>query len=218
MTFSIVGHCARSGEFGIAIATSSIAVGARCAHVRAGVGAAASQNVTDPALGSLLLDLMQRGIGAKAALAAVVGERPGIEHRQLAVVDAQGRTAVWSGAHMLGLAASAETSRAAAAGNLLGNETVPAAMARAFDETAELTLGERLLRALEAGLAAGGEVSPVRSAALKIAREATFPYVDLRVDWSEAPLVDLRRLWLLYQPQAEAYLKRAMDPAGAPGF
>ncbi|MGI9413000.1 MAG: DUF1028 domain-containing protein, partial [Hyphomicrobiales bacterium] len=93
MTFSIVGRCGRTGMFGVAITTSSICVGARCPHVRAGTGAVATQNITDPNLGPLLLDRLEAGDDADAALAAVMAGREHLEFRQLTVVDASGNTA-----------------------------------------------------------------------------------------------------------------------------
>ena len=93
MTFSIAGHCEKTNAFGVAITTSSIAVGARCPHARANIGAVATQNITDPNLGPLLLDLMERGLSAKAAIEATVKDRPDIDYRQLTAVDRHGGSA-----------------------------------------------------------------------------------------------------------------------------
>ena len=90
MTFSIAGHCARTGMFGVAITTSSICVGSRCPHARAGVGAVATQNVTDPHLATLVLDRMQEGHDAASAIAKVVAGRENIGYRQLTAVDVKG--------------------------------------------------------------------------------------------------------------------------------
>ncbi|RYH96337.1 MAG: DUF1028 domain-containing protein, partial [Acetobacteraceae bacterium] len=103
MTFSIVARCAATGQFGMAISSSSPAVAARCSHVRAGVGAVASQNITDPALGPLVLDQLNAGLSATEALTAVTTARPHIDYRQLLVVDGEGRTAIHSGGQVLGL-------------------------------------------------------------------------------------------------------------------
>jgi uncharacterized Ntn-hydrolase superfamily protein len=218
MTFSIAGHCARTGAFGVAITTSSIAVGARCPHARAGVGAVATQNVTDPALGLLLLDLMERGLSARAAIDAITRDRPGIDYRQLTAVDRHGGSASWSGAHILGRHGVSERPNAVAAGNLLATSALPEAMTAAFALNPEAPLAERLLGALEAGLAAGGEEGPLHSAALLVFRAQSYPFVSLRVDWDEAPLAALRRLWIAYEPQAEDYLQRALTPEGAKSF
>jgi uncharacterized Ntn-hydrolase superfamily protein len=219
MTFSIAGRCARSGAFGVAITTSSIAVGARCPHARAGVGAVATQNVTDPALGPLLLDLMAQGRSASEAIAAVVKDRPFIDYRQLTAVDVQGRSASWSGTHILGTHAVSERPDCVAAGNLLKHATLPGVMTDAFAANADQHLGERLLRALEAGLESGGEEGPVHSAALIVHHQQAFPLVSLRVDWDDSnPIATLRRLWEDYRPQMGAYLQRAIDPTQAPSY
>jgi uncharacterized Ntn-hydrolase superfamily protein len=217
MTFSLVARCAETGWFGMVIASSSPAVAARCAHVRAGVGAVASQNVTDPALGPEVLDRLAGGLVAQAALEAVKTGRAHIGWRQLLVVDAGGRVAIHSGAHVLGVAGEARGRDCAAGGNLLADAGVPLAMVLAFEGSAG-DLGDRLMRALEAGLAAGGEAGPVHSAGLKMADRLTWPVADLRSDWSETPITDLRRAWEVYRPQMADYVQRAENPAAAPGY
>ncbi len=219
MTFSIAGRCGRTGMLGVAITTSSIAVGARCPWARAGVGAVATQNVTDPALGAATLDLLAAGLTPRRALARLVAERDHMDYRQLTVVDAQGRVAHFSGANVLGTHAVAEGPGCVAAGNLLANGDVPEAMVRSFAAHGEVHLAERLLRSLEEGLVAGGEVGPVRSAALYVVSEHSFPLVDLREDWCEdGPVARLRALWERYEPEMEAYVTRAVDPAAAPRY
>lgn len=217
MTFSIAARCAKTGRFGIAISSSSPAVAARCAHVRARVGVVASQNVTDPRLGPAALDLMGLGASAQAALAVLAASRPHVEHRQLTAVDAQGLTAAFSGSGALGVAATAQGRDCVAAGNLLASSGVPAAMVAAF-ESADGGLGDRLIAALTAGLSAGGEAGPVRSAGLVMAGEEAWPIADLRVDWDEDPVARLALLWEVWRPQMEAYVQRALDPTGAPSF
>jgi uncharacterized Ntn-hydrolase superfamily protein len=217
MTFSLVARCARTGQFGMVISSSSPAVAARCAHVRAGVGAVASQNITDPALGPLVLDRLQAGLAAEAALAAVTENRPHIDYRQLLVVDREGRVAVHSGHQVLGVWGEAKGVDCAAGGNLLANPTISTAMVAGF-EAAVGPLGERLMRALEAGRAAGGEAGPVHSAGLKIADRLDWPLVDLRIDWAEDPIGMLRAAWGVYAPQMQAYVQRAEDPTQAPSY
>lgn len=217
MTFSIVARCARTGQFGMAISSSSPAVAARCAHVRAGTGAVASQNVTDPALGPLVLDRLEAGLSAVDALAKVTTGRPHIDYRQLLVVDRAGATAIHSGGQVLGVWGEARGRDCAAGGNLLADPGIPAAMVAAF-EAAPGHLGERLMRALEAGLSAGGEAGPVRSAGLKLADRLDWPLVDLRIDWAEDPIGMLRAAWEIYAPQMAAYVQRAEDPTRAPSY
>jgi uncharacterized Ntn-hydrolase superfamily protein len=219
MTFSIAGRCAKSGAFGVAITTSSIAVGARCPHARAGVGAVSTQNVTDPKLGPLLLDYLQDGLSAAEAIQAVIRNRPHVDYRQLTVVDQFGNSASFSGKHILGTHAVSEQKNCVAAGNLLKSPSLPKVMTESFAANADQHLAERLLRALEAGLESGGEEGPVHSAALIVYHEQDFPLVSLRVDWDDdAPIAKLRRLWTAYKPQMAAYLQRAIDPSQAPSY
>jgi uncharacterized Ntn-hydrolase superfamily protein len=218
MTLSIAGRCVRSGQFGVAISSSSPAVAARCAWARAGVGAACTQNITDPRLGTVLLDLMAAGQSAPQAIAGVIRAEPLVAWRQLTAIDQNGVTASWSGEHTLGVHATAEGANCVAAGNLLAASGVPVAMVNAFANLPDEELGDRLVAALAAGLQAGGEAGPVHSAGLVIVSDVAWPVTDLRVDWSGDPVVDLNALWRLWQPQANAYRLRALDPAAAPSY
>ena len=218
MTFSIAARCVDTGMLGIAVSSSSPAVAARCAHARAGVGAFGTQNITDPRLGPMGLDLMQGGASAEQAIATLKSMAPHIEFRQLIAVDAQGGTAVHSGDRTLGTHATAQALNVVAAGNLLRDEEIPAKMVAAF-QRAQGHLGDRLLTAMEAALAAGGEEGPVHSAGMLIVRDVPWPIADLRVDWSEGdPIAELRRLWNMYRPQLEDYVTRALNPTAAPSF
>ena len=213
MTFSLVGRCERTGAVGAVIASASMAVAARCAAVRAGVGAVCSQSTTDPRLRGELLDAMAGGAAAGDALAALVGRTADVAYRQLAVVDAAGGAAGYSGELALGEATDVHAAGAAAAGNLLADTGVPAAMLAAFRARAGDDLGSRLIAALQAGLAAGGEISPVRSAGLVIAESEAWPVTDLRVDWHDDPVGQLAGLWQIWQPQAASYVSWALRPA-----
>lgn len=218
MTFSLLGVEAETGRIGGVISSSSPAVAARCLAVRAGVGAATSQNVTDPRLGPRLLDLLGAGLSPQEAIDEVVASEPDVEYRQLAAVDRQGRTAAFSGARTLGRHASADGDGAVAAGNLLADTSVPAAMLDGFHASSRTPLGDRLVAALQAGLAAGGEDGPVRSAGLLVADAVAWPVADLRVDWADDPVGELARLWRLWEPQMEDYVRRALEPRAAPNF
>jgi uncharacterized Ntn-hydrolase superfamily protein len=219
VTFSLLGRCARTGRLGMVVSSSSPAVAARCAHPRPRVGIAASQNVTDPRLGPALLDALERGADVDTAMAAVVEAAPHAEHRQLALIDRAGRTAVHTGAAALGLHGHRRGEDCLAAGNLLaGLETLDAMVAAFGSATAAADLGDRLLGALAAGLEAGGEAGPVRSAGLVLTGEPEWPLADLRVDWHDAPVAALRELWEVYAPQLDDYVTRALDPAAAPGY
>ncbi|OUJ14182.1 DUF1028 domain-containing protein [Acetobacter sp. DsW_063] len=219
MTFSIVARCERTGQFGVAVVSSSPAVAARCAFARAGVGAVTTQNVTDPRLGPKALDFIAEGLSAAAARDRVSAAATYAEFRQVTIVDGNGEGAIWSGGRTLGVNAEALASNVVSAGNLLANDGVPAAIVAAFVASdPEQELAERVLLALEAGLAAGGEAGPVHSAGLQIVEGEVWPLVDLRIDWSEAPVADLRGLWELWRPQMRDYLSRALNPLGAPSY
>lgn len=218
MTFSIVGRCARTGQLGVAISSSSIAVGARCPWLQAGVGAVSTQNITLPALGPQVLGRLAEQTPAEAALAQVMAAEPWREHRQVTVVDAQGRTAHFSGREALGVHHAVAGAQCVAAGNLLASPAVIEAMVPAFESTPG-PLADRLLAAMQAALAAGGEAGPVHSAALKVVGEVPWPIIDLRVDWAEAdPIGQLAGLWQAYRPQMQDYLTRALDPTAAPRY
>jgi len=160
MTFSVVARCAETGMFGVAISSSSPAVAARCSYARAGVGAVASQNVTDPSLGPFALDRMQDGLSASDAIKKVTEHGQYIEYRQVLAVDESGQTAIHSGPQSLGIWTQAQDANVACGGNLLDNDSIPAAMVSAFLNSSG-HLGNRLLQVMQAGLAAGGEAGPV---------------------------------------------------------
>ncbi|MDG1282013.1 MAG: DUF1028 domain-containing protein [Pseudorhodobacter sp.] len=218
MTFSLVARCAETGMFGIAISSSSPAVAARCAYTRAGVGAVASQNITDPRLGPLTLDLMQGGNSVAEAIALVRDQGQFIEYRQVLAIDANGTTALHSGAHSLGIWTDAAGRDVISAGNLLANENVPRAIVAGFEQ-ARGHLGDRLIAAMRAGLAAGGEAGPVHSAGLQICDKVAWPVADLRCDWTDdCPIEAIATAWEVYKPQLDAYVQRALDPRVAPSY
>lgn len=219
MTFSIVARCARTGMFGMAVCSSSPAVAARCAHARSGVGAVASQNITDPRLGHAGLDLLAEGLSAEETLAQLQGRAGATaDYRQLTVVDGQGRSAAFSGVHALGLHSHHVAPDVAAAGNMLCDLKIPLAMTSAFAARPDDHIGERLLAALDAAMAMGGEAGPVHSAGLLIVDTEAWPLTDLRVDWSDAPVVALHDLWTLWAPQMLDYVSRGLDPTRAPSY
>lgn len=218
MTFSLVARCARTGMFGVAISSSSPAVAARCSYARAGVGAVASQNVTDPTLGPLTLDLMESGSSAREAIAEVRQRGRFIEYRQVLAVDRNGMTAIHSGPKSLGIWTDAQAENVASGGNLLANDGVPQAIVDAFLASSG-HLGDRLIAAMRAGLAAGGEAGPVHSAGLKIVDKVSWPVADLRCDWTEdCPIEAIATAWDVYKPQLDAYIQRALDPRAAPSY
>jgi len=221
MTFSIVARCRHTGMFGVAVSSSSPAVAARCAFAEAGIGAVASQNITDPSLGTRALSLLRAEADALEAIETLLTSSKHMDYRQILVVDSKGDTAIHSGEHTLGIWAEAATKNAAAAGNLLANPTVPRAMINAFEETenSSMHLAERLLDVMRAGLDAGGEAGPVHSSGLKIVDRVSWPIADLRIDWTDGcPISALEELWARYKPQMDDYVTRALDPATAPSY
>ncbi len=216
MTFSIVARCADTGMFGMAVSSSSPAVGARCAHVRPGVGAVGTQNFTDPTLGWRGLDLLERGASAGQCIAILSRTAADPDYRQLLAIGRDGEPAVHTGPACMALTAHSVGSDAAAAGNLLASGDVPGAMLAAFAQSRGHLAG-RLIRAMRAGLDAGGETEPVRSAGLIVTDAVAWPVADLRVDWTEGcPITELTRLWSIWEPRMPIYLARALRPAEAP--
>ena len=216
MTFSVLATDGR-GAVGMAVTSSSSAVAARCVHLRAGVGGAASQNITDPRLGTSLLDALEAGLSPEKALAEVGSAAADIEYRQLTVLDLSGEAAVFSGEQSLGVVSERRGRSVVAAGNMLATPTVVDAVVEAFEaSTGDLEL--RLLAALEAGLAAGGEAGPLHSAGVSVVRDVPWRETDLRVDWHDDPITELRRLVELWLPQRDDYVTRGLRPGDAPSY
>lgn len=218
MTFSLAGRCAETGMLGAVISTSSPAVGARCIWVRSHAGVVLTQNVTSPSLGPLGCQVMADGMNATSALDYILRTEPNPAYRQVAVLDAAGGAAHFSGENTLGVHAVAVGRDCIAAGNLLDNTGVPQAMVDAFTASSG-HLADRLLVALDGAQAAGGEAGPVHSAGLLVYHTQTWPICSLRVDWhDEDPIAELRRVWDVYQPQMANYILRAYQPADAPSY
>lgn len=218
MTFSITALCPKTGQLGIALSSSSIAVGARCPWLKANVGAVSSQNITLPSLGQKGLFFLEEGEGASIALKKALAEDPFSAYRQVALIDAKGNTAAFSGEKTLGIHHVVAGNNCIGAGNMLARSVVIDAMVNAF-ENSEGALAYRLIYALQAALNEGGEAGPVHSAAVKIVGEQSWPMVDLRVDWDDNdPILALQKLWQDYEPQMDAYIVRALDPRQAPSY
>jgi uncharacterized Ntn-hydrolase superfamily protein len=216
-TFSITARCPRTGMVGVAVATKLPAVGALCPYVRAGAGAIASQSLVNPFLGLRGLELLQHGIPAQEALERLLAADDGRDLRQLAVVDRDGGTAIFTGGRCEGWHGHRMGSGYVVAGNFLTGEDVVASMAAAFEAAIEETLPERLVRALEAGQAAGGDKRGKQSAALRVAWREEYPHVDLRVDDAPDPVTELRRLYGVFVGQLQPFLDvlpTQANPAG----
>ncbi|MGO4685079.1 DUF1028 domain-containing protein [Hyphomicrobium sp. 2TAF46] len=218
MTFSIAARCAKTGMFGIALASSSPAVAARCVHVRAKVGAVTSQNITDPALGQKALALLAEGHSAPKALDLLLSDYCFAAYRQVGLIDNEGRTAVFSGEKSLGVYAEVQGKDCVCSGNLLASTRVITEMARCFEQT-DGHLGDRLVAVLKAARAAGGEAGPIHAGGMSLVDAVSWPVADLRVDWHDNdPIEAISDLWRLYKPQLNDFLARALDPSSAPSY
>lgn len=218
MTYSIVAADPAGGLLGMAIATSPPAIGGRAVHLRAGVGAVASQGTTDPALGRKALDLLAAGAEPDHVLARFA-RRAHIETRQLGVVDVTGRAAAFTGEATEPHRGNLSGPCHAVQGNHLATALVLPAMQAAWLDGAELSFEARLLAALTAGRDHGGDRAGTRSAALMVTAVNQQPRTDLRVDWQDAAkgggdAVDhLAALLALWTPLIEFYQRRPHDPA-----
>jgi len=199
MTFSIIARCPKTSALGVAVATAVPAVGSVVPHVEACVGAIATQAHTKVSYGVEGLRLLKAGLSPQNALETMLSEDKDREKRQVAIIDAQGRTAVFTGketdewkGHMVG-------KDHLVAGNILVGSQVIRALAQAFEEALKQNLAERLLKALEAGQEAGGDKRGRMSAALLVAdkryESETRPFLDLRVDAHSNPVKELRRVY-----------------------
>ena len=212
-TFTIIGRCERTGMLGVCLATSEVGCGGRAPHAKARVGAAASQCFTNPYLGTLAINLLEMGYSAHKVLEEIIGSDTHIEYRQLGVMDRHGRTAAYTGKENPYWAGHITDTNYIAMGNRL-NEGVAEAMADAFTASVDESLEERLVRAIEAGRDAGGQLGKGQnSAALIVYDWDILPRVDLRVDWHDVDAIaELRRYLEMYKPLIPYYAKRPLDP------
>jgi uncharacterized Ntn-hydrolase superfamily protein len=200
-TYSIVAFDPATGELGAAVQSHWFSVGSLCTWARPGIGAVATQSVVEPAHGPHALDRLAAGDDAQAALDAVLATDELAGVRQVGVVDAQGRVAVHTGASCIPEAGDATGAHWTCQANMTARATVPAAMSAAF-EAADGDLADRLLIAVEAAEADGGDVRGRQSAALLVAPAAGEPWqarVDLRVEDHADPVTELRRLRSLHR-------------------
>ena len=216
MTWSIIARD-RSGAFGVAIASRFFAVGVLCPHVRSGVGALSTQALVNPLYGTRALDLMAQGKAPAEVMSALIAADAGREHRQLHLIDAAGRIAAHTGAACIAWCGQQQGEGYSVAGNMLAGPQVIRATAAAYAAGTELPFAERLIAALAAGDAAGGDKRGKQAAALLIHGAEDYPLLDLRVDDHVDPLTELRRLYdkslERYQPFVACLPTRAR-PAG----
>ncbi|WP_408008562.1 DUF1028 domain-containing protein [Pseudalkalibacillus sp. A8] len=217
-TFSVAGRCSLTGALGVIVTSSSPSVGARCPWVKTGVGAILTQNVTDPRLADIGFSVLENGYDAQSAIRSMKETSPFPEYRQIAVIDGKGNSASFTGNQALGVHGEFHDKNVVSIGNLLSDSSIPEAMGRTFLQTEGEPLTERLIRAMEKGFEMGGELDQEHSIALLIHTDDPFAYADLRVDYSDHPLEDLKKLWEIYAPQANDYKVRAVTPDFAPSY
>ena len=194
MTWSIIARDPASGAFGVAIATRFFAVGSLCPHAQSGIGALSTQALMNPHYGAEGLELLRSGVPAPEVVKRLTAPDEGREQRQLHVIDAAGRIGQHTGKECVDWCGAVAGDGYSVAGNMLANERVVRETAKAFQGTRK-SFAERLLAALEAGEAAGGDKRGKQSAALLIYSTETYPELSLRVDDHADPLVELRRLY-----------------------
>lgn len=217
MTFTVAGFCRHTGQFGTALATSSIGAGGRCPHAEPGLGLVVTQARTDPRLGPLGLDLLRAGRTAGQTIASLAAATPHSAWRQLGVLTADGNAAVFTGGSVAQPADGMVLADGLVIGNWVQSEAVIAAIAAGFETDPMADLADRLIQGIEAGEAAGGELDPLQSAAVVVCDPGyAFATVDLRVDNSATPVADLREAWTRWNAIMDGYLLRAVDPDAAP--
>lgn len=216
MTFSIAAKDEESGAFGLAITTCSLAVGSRCTFAEAHVGAVLTQHRTDPRIGPKALELLRSGLDAEQALAEITHDDSGIEWRQIALLDNEGRSAAFHGDKIYSWHGHAAVEGAIALGNILRSETLVDQMLDAYLEAGDLAFEDRLLGALSAGLEAGGELMDLRSAALLVVKDHSFPWIDLRVDRADEPIAELGSLLEEYRSVPDGFRRRVLEPETIP--
>lgn len=194
-TFSIVGRCERTGQLGVAVSTADVAAGRLVTWARAGVGAVATQSWPSLYLAIDALDLLARGASATEALERVLADDPGRSVRQLGVVDAGGGSASFSGDECTTWYGEATGPNFAAQGNMLIRGETVSAMAESFSASADQDLADRLMLALEAGQAGGGDKRGRQCSALLVVDREDYPLWDLRVDEHPEPVAELRRVF-----------------------
>lgn len=217
MTWSIVAHDPATGAFAVAVTTCAFAVGASCPFVRSGVGAVSTQSMTNRYLGPAVLDGMARGLSPAAAIEGALAGDEGRGMRQIHAVDRHGRSAAFTGQNCVEWCGDIAANEASFAGNMLAGPAVLADTYAAFVTHAELPLAERLLAALDAGEAAGGDRRGRQSAALVLTTGEDFPDLSIRVDDHPQPLAELRRLFEVWRRQRAPFLKEQPGKARPSG-
>ena len=218
MTWSIVAHDPNADAFAVAVATKAFAVGASCPFVRAGVGAVSTQSMTNRYLGPAILDGMARGLAPAAAIGGALAGDTGRGIRQVHAVDRHGRTAAWTGENCVMWCGSVSAGGISVAGNMLAGEPTITETLKTWKAHASLPVPDRLMLAMEAGEAAGGDRRGRQSAAMVMVTTEDFPDLNLRVDDHAAPLAELRRLLAIWKVEGVPRIGMAPSKANPSGF
>lgn len=218
MTWSIVVHDPDTNAFAVAVATKAFAVGASCPFVRSGVGAVSTQSMTNRYLGPAILDGMARGLAPAAAIEGALAGDEGKGLRQVHAVDRHGRTAAWTGANCVMWCGNVAGEGISVAGNMLAGAPTVAETLAAWQANDRVSITERLMLAMEAGEAAGGDRRGRQSAAMAMTTTEDFPDLDLRVDDHALPLVELRRLLEIWRLEGVPRLGAAPSKANPSGL
>ena len=217
MTFSIAAWDEITGMTGVAVLTKFLAVGSLCPFAKAGVGAVATQAFVNPTFGPRGLALLEQGIEVEDVLNILLKSDEGREHRQLHLVDSRGKTAAFTGNETVTWAGHRAFPYFSVAGNMLVGEETILAMAETYQANSGVEFTERLLRALEAGQAAGGDKRGRQSAAIYVVSTEVYGKLDLRVDYHPDPIIELRRIFeeakKVYLP-FQQFLPTKAKPAG----
>ena len=216
-TFSISARCSRTGMLGVAVSTAVPAVGGICSFIKPGIGAIATQSWVNPYLGIDGLRLLESGLSAEAALARLIEDDPGRADRQVGIVDRNGASAAYTGTTCVDWAGHIAGDGFTVQGNMLVGAATIEKMAEAFRRSEASALPERLMLALEAAQAAGGDKRGKQSAALKIFNIEEFPYFDVRVDEHRNPVAELRRVFEIVKQQLIPFvdgMPSRRDPLG----
>jgi len=217
MTWSIIARDPASGAFGVAIATRFFAVGALCPHAASGIGALSTQALVNPHYGRQGLELLRAGVAAPEVVKRLTAPDEGREHRQLHVIDAAGRIGQFTGRHCVEWAGAIAGDGFSVAGNMLAGAKVVSETAEAFRKT-DKSFSERLIAALEAGQAAGGDKRGKQSAALLVYSKEDYADLNLRVDDHAEPLAELKRLYEKAQERFVPYLTCSPSKAKPAGI
>lgn len=217
MTFSIAAKCEKTGQFGVAVTTKVPAVGTLCPFVEAGVGAIATQSFVNPYIGINGLKYLKEGLSVQEVKDRILEEDSDPSLRQFTVVDKTGKSVAFTGDKSDGWYGEKLGENYAVAGNMLVGEDTILDTAKAFEDNPDLPLADRLIKALEAGQAAGGDKRGRQSAAVKVVSTEDYPLVDLRVDEHTDPVKELRRVYQVAEKELfpfVATLPTKENPAG----